>query len=162
MVLSYGALHSCANMRGPRCRVLQYVHGSLMVGCESDINLNPSRWVIRPFCIMLLYGYLLHYRLLLHIMSQYLCLFSLILQGLHEEGEYRQLEFWAGKGANIRDLFCKAPKALKLHGGTFWNIYKILEKESTRGGPHSSHEGGGAPPCLVAPLEGLRCPSSVI
>ena len=42
MVLSYGALHSCANVRGPRCRVLQYFHGSLMVGCESDRNLNPS------------------------------------------------------------------------------------------------------------------------
>ena len=53
--------------------------------------------LIRPFCIMLLYRYLLHYGLLLHIMSQYLCLFSLILQGLHEEGECRQLEFWAGK-----------------------------------------------------------------
>ena len=53
--------------------------------------------MIRPFCIMLLYRYLLHYGLLLHIMSQYLCLFSLILQGLHEEGECRQLEFWAGK-----------------------------------------------------------------
>ena len=24
------------------------------------------------------------------------------LQGLHEEGECRQLDFWAGKGANIR------------------------------------------------------------
>ena len=43
--------------------------------------------LIRPFCIMLLYRYLLHYELLFHIMSQYLCLFSLILQGLHEEGE---------------------------------------------------------------------------
>ena len=72
--------------------------------------------LIRPFCIMLLYRYLLHYGLLLHIMSQYLCLFSLILQGLHEEGECRQLEFWAGKGANIRDLFCATPKVLKLHG----------------------------------------------
>ena len=50
------------------------------------------------FCIMLLYWCLLHYGLLLHIMSQYLCLFSLILQGLHEEGECRQLEFWARKG----------------------------------------------------------------
>ena len=77
--------------------------------------------LIRPFCIMLLYRYLLHYGLLLHIMSQYLCLFSLILQGLHEEGECRQLEFWAGKGANIRDLFCTSPKVMKLHGGTFWN-----------------------------------------
>ena len=44
MVLSYGALRSRANMRVPRCRVLQYVHGSLAVGCESDRNLNPSRW----------------------------------------------------------------------------------------------------------------------
>ena len=49
--------------------------------------------LIRPFCIMLLYRYLLHYGQLLHIMSQYLCLFSLILQGLHKEGECRQLEF---------------------------------------------------------------------
>ena len=35
--------------------------------------------LIRPFCIMLLYRYLLHYGPLLHIISQYLCLFSLIL-----------------------------------------------------------------------------------
>ena len=76
--------------------------------------------LIRPFCIMLLYRYLLHYGLLLHVMSQYLCLFSLILQGLHEEEEWRQLEFWAGKGANIRDLFCTTPKVLKLHGSCFW------------------------------------------
>ena len=75
----------------------------------------PGKPLIRPFCIMLLYRYLLHYGLLLHIMSQYLCLFSLILQGLHEEGECRQLEYWAGKGANIRDLFCTTPKVLKLH-----------------------------------------------
>ena len=72
--------------------------------------------LIRPFCIMLLYRYLLHYGLLFHFMSQYLWLFSLILQGLHKEGECRQLEFWAGKGANIRDLFCTTPKVLKLHG----------------------------------------------
>ena len=31
---------------GPRCRVLQYVHDLLMVGCESDRSLNPSRWVM--------------------------------------------------------------------------------------------------------------------
>ena len=69
---------------------------------------------------MLLYRYLLHYGLLLHIMSQYLCLFALILQGLHEEGECRQLEFWAGKGANIRDLFYTTIKVLKLQGSYFW------------------------------------------
>ena len=51
--------------------------------------------------------------------AQYLCLFSLILQGLHEEGECRQLGFWAGKGENIRDLFCTTPKVLKLHGNYF-------------------------------------------
>ena len=45
-----------------------------------------------------------------------------ILQGLHEEGECRQLEFSAGKGANIIDLFCTAPKVLKLHGSYFQNI----------------------------------------
>ena len=38
--------------------------------------------LVRPFCIMLLYQYLLHYGMLLHIISQYLWLFSLILQGL--------------------------------------------------------------------------------
>jgi len=46
MVLSYGALHSRANVRVPRCRVLQYVHDFLTVGCESDKNLNLSRWIM--------------------------------------------------------------------------------------------------------------------
>ena len=77
--------------------------------------------MIHPFCSMLLYRYLLHYGLLLHVMSQYLWLFSLILQGLHEEGECRPLGFWAGKGANIGDLFCRAPKVLKLHESHFGN-----------------------------------------
>ena len=72
--------------------------------------------LIRPFCIMLLWKYLLHYGLLFHDMSRYLSPFSLILQRLHEEGECRQLEFWAGKGANIEGLFCATPKVLILHG----------------------------------------------
>ena len=46
----YGVVLWCppsrANVRGPCCRVLQYVHGSLMVGCESDRSLNPSRWIM--------------------------------------------------------------------------------------------------------------------
>ena len=79
-----------------------------------------SSALIRPFYIMLLYQYLLHYGLLLHIMSQYLCLLSLILQGLKKEGECRQLGFWARKGANIRDLFCTTPKVLKLRESHFW------------------------------------------
>ena len=48
---------------------------------SSDMPCYHDR-VIRPFCIMLLYQYLLHYGLLLHVMLQYLWLFSLILQGL--------------------------------------------------------------------------------
>ena len=46
----YGTVLRCppsrANVRGPYYRVLQYVHDLLMVGCESDRNLNPSRWVM--------------------------------------------------------------------------------------------------------------------
>ena len=37
---------SRANVRGPRCRVLQYVHGSLTVGGVSDKSTNPSLGVI--------------------------------------------------------------------------------------------------------------------
>ena len=75
------------------------------------------------------------------------------------------MELWAGKGANIRDLFYTTPKVLKLHESQFWNILKILGEESTRGGPPTVHEGGGAPyplgapPCLVGPLAGLQSPS---
>ena len=78
--------------------------------------------LIHLFCIMLLYRYLLHFGMLFHIMSQYLWLFSLILQGLHKEGECRQLEFWARKGANIKDLFYTTPKVRKLHESQFLNI----------------------------------------
>ena len=38
---------SChANVRDPRCRVLQYVHDLLMVGGVSDRSTDPSRWVV--------------------------------------------------------------------------------------------------------------------
>ena len=35
-----------ANVRDPRCRVLQYVHDSLMVGGVSDRSTYPSKWVV--------------------------------------------------------------------------------------------------------------------
>ena len=38
---------------------------------------------------------------------------------------------------------------LKINGDYFW---KILEEESTSGGPHPVHEGGGAPAPWVRPL----------
>ena len=39
---------------------------------------------------------------------------------------------------------------LKLHGTSIWKIRKILEENSTSGGPHPVHEGGGAPAPLGA------------
>ena len=46
----YGAVLRCppsrANVRGPHCRVLQYVHDSLIVGCLSDRSINPSKGVV--------------------------------------------------------------------------------------------------------------------
>ena len=101
-------------------------------------------------------------------MVQYLCLFSLILQGLHEEGECRQLEFWTGKGANMRDLFCTTPKVLKSYGELFWNKKNIGRKKYQRGPTRRPQVWGarptpqGAPLWLVGPLAGLRCPSSAI
>ena len=52
----------------------------------------------------------------------YLRLFSLILQALFEEGEFRQLEFWTGKGASLSPLFCATPNALKINVEFFGNI----------------------------------------
>ena len=40
---------------------------------------------------------------------------------------------------------------LKPHETYFWKILKILKEESTSGGPHPVHEGGGAPAPLGAP-----------
>ena len=70
--------------------------------------------------------------------------FSLLFYKVYTKRENAgKLEFWAGKGANIRDLFCTTPEVPKLHESRFWNILKILGEESTRGGPPTVHEGGG-------------------
>ena len=47
----YGAVLRCppcrANARGPRCRVLQYVHGSLIVSVAGDDRSpNADKWVM--------------------------------------------------------------------------------------------------------------------
>jgi hypothetical protein len=46
----FGAVLWClpcrAHVKDSRCRVLQYVHDSLIVGCLSDRSINPSRWVV--------------------------------------------------------------------------------------------------------------------
>ena len=54
--------------------------------------------LIRPFCIILLYQYLLHYGLLLHIIYINTYGYSLLFYKVyHEEGECRQLTFWLEK-----------------------------------------------------------------
>ena len=79
----------------PSCLYFIFIHAStskhedifIVIGFSLEDNRGLSLGeLIRPFCIKLLYRYLLHYGLLLHIMSQYLFLFSLILQGLHKKG----------------------------------------------------------------------------
>ena len=73
----------------------------------------------------------------LHIMSQYLCISSLILQGLHEEGECRQLDSGLEKEQNIRDLFCTTPKVLKLQRKTLLEYIKnIGRRKYQRGATH--------------------------
>ena len=66
-------------------------------------------------------------------MVQYLCLFSLILQGLHEEGERRQLEFWPEKGASLRGLFYATPIAVKINVDFFGIYNKYWAKEVPEG-----------------------------
>ena len=49
-IFYYGAILWCppsrANVRAPHCRVLQYFHDSLIVGCRSDRSLNMDKWVV--------------------------------------------------------------------------------------------------------------------
>ena len=89
--------------------------------------------LIRPFCIMLLYRYLLHYGLLLHIMSQYLCLFSLILQGLHKEGECRQLGFWLEKEQILETYSAQLQTSWNSTEHLIRNNDKSLTKMKARG-----------------------------
>ena len=46
----FGAVLLCppcrASMRDSHCRVLQYVHDPLIVGCLSDRSINPSKGVV--------------------------------------------------------------------------------------------------------------------
>ena len=41
----------------------------------------------------------------------------------------------AGKGANIGNLFCTAPKVLKLHESHFLEFIRIIEQKKYRRGP---------------------------
>ena len=124
--------------------------------------------LIRPFCIMLSYQYLLHYGLLLHIMLQYLCLFSLILQGLHKEGECRQLGFWLEKEQILETYSAQLQKSWNFTEVIFIIYKKYWAQEVHQGGHTLPMRVGGAPyppgraPYLMGPLVALRWPSSTI
>ena len=86
--------------------------------------------------------------MLLHVLVQHLRLFYHILQGFHKEGVFGIL---AGKGANIGNLFCTTPKALKLHELIFGINKKYWAKKLPEGGHTLATRVGGAPYPLGAP-----------
>ena len=64
LVLSYFALRR-ASVRDSRCRVLQFVHDFLIVGCVSDRNTNPSKGVVaygikKTWCFNAMVGFYLN------------------------------------------------------------------------------------------------------
>ena len=59
----------------------------------------------------------------------------------------------AGKGANIGNLFCIAPKILKLHGSYFLELIRIIERRKHQRGPTPWPGGWGrAHPYWARPL----------
>ena len=96
---------------------------------------------------MIWYWYLLHYELLLRIMSQYLCLFSLILEGLHEEGECRQLE----KEQILETYSAQLQRSWNSTEVIFGNNKKYWAEEILEGGHPPSTRVGARSPALWAP-----------
>ena len=84
-------------------------------------------------------------------MIQFLCLFSLILQISHKEGDCRQLEFWTEKGY-IGGIFLISPSELKIYRELFWNILKLLAKEVLEGTHHAATSIGVRPDVYYATL----------
>ena len=57
------------------------------------------------------------------------------MQGTHKEGEFRQLEIWSWKSYVRLPIMHNS----KQSGEYLWNIWRILEQISTRGGPPGGH-----------------------
>ena len=84
-------------------------------------------------------------------MSQYLCLFSLILQGLHKEGECRQLGFWLEKEQILETYSAQLQKSWNFTDDVF-QIYKKHWAQELHQGSHTlPTRVGGAPPASWAP-----------
>ena len=68
---------------------------------------------------------------------------SLIICKVHTKRE-NSGSWKSGPGkATSSYLFCTTPNMLKLHGEFLWNIWRILEQISTRGGPPGGHNPHG-------------------
>ena len=77
--------------------------------------------LIRPFCIMLLYRYLLHYGCyytLCHNTYAYSLLFYKVYVKRENTGNWNS----APEKAHQSYLFCTTPNKLKLHKDFLWNI----------------------------------------
>ena len=69
--------------------------------------------------------------------------FSLIICKVHTKRENSgSWKYGPGK-ATSGHLFCTTPNKLKLYGDFLWNIWRILEQISTRGGPPGGHNPPG-------------------
>ena len=64
------------------------------------------------------------------------------MQGIHKEGEFRQLEIWTWK-SYVKLPILHTPNKLKLHEDFFWNIWELLEQITTRGVPPGGHNPPG-------------------
>ena len=73
------------------------------------------------------------------------------MQGIHKEGEFRQLEIWTWK-SYARPPILHISKKLKLYREFLWNKWGILEQISTGGGHPGEHK---TPGCTWAPRRAL-------
>jgi hypothetical protein len=134
---------------------------------HGNISRNGYGNVIRPICIMISYCYLLYFWSLFHLMIQFLCLFSLNLQDLHEEGECRQLEFWTWN-SHIRDTYSTELQLTWNFTKIFCWVYKKYWRKEISEGTHQlpTRQQGtaplGTPWCLVGPTAGVWPPPSAI
>ena len=107
--------------------------------------------MIRPFCIMLLYRYLLHYGLLLHITTQYLCLFSLIYKVYMKR---ENADSWDSGLEKEQILETNSAQLQKSRNSTKVILginKKYSEEEIPEGGHPPPTRVGGAPYPLGAP-----------
>ena len=95
---------------------------------------------------MLLYQYLLHYAMLLHVMSQYLWLFSLILQGLSWRGRMPAAGILGWKRSKYWKPILHNSKSPKNPRKSFLELIRIIEQRKYQRGLTPLPGGWGHPP----------------